>query len=92
LATTLASQFYKTGTPSGDLIAWLGSYAVGFIVRPFGALFFGYFGDKVGRKYTFMLTLVLMGLCTTLVGCIPTIDQIGVYFNLFTYKLFDCRA
>jgi len=78
LATTLASQFYRTGTPAGDLIVWLGTYAVGFIVRPFGALVFGYFGDVIGRKYTFMLTLIIMGACTFLVGCLPTYDNIGV--------------
>ena len=78
LASTLASKFYKTGTPDGDLIAWLAAFAVGFIVRPFGAIVFGYIGDKVGRKFTFTLTLVVMGLCTALVGCLPTIQDIGV--------------
>jgi MFS family permease len=78
LATSLASKFYRTGTPTGDLITWLGTYAVGFIIRPFGALVFGWFGDVVGRKYTFMVTLILMGASTALVGCLPTYDQIGV--------------
>jgi MFS family permease len=77
LATTLASKFYKTGTPDGDIIVWLGSFAVGFIVRPFGALVFGHMGDIFGRKYTFLVTLILMGACTFLVGCLPTIDTIG---------------
>jgi MFS family permease len=74
----LASKFYKTGTPDGDIIAWLASWAVGFIVRPFGALFFGFLGDKVGRKYTFLVTLATMGICTFLVGCLPTYAEIGV--------------
>ena len=77
LASTLDSQFYKTGTPDGDLIAWLATFAVGFIVRPFGAVLFGYLGDKVGRKFTFTLSLALMGGCTFLMGCIPTYKNIG---------------
>ncbi|KAJ3398254.1 hypothetical protein HDU80_009113 [Chytriomyces hyalinus] len=77
MASTTASLFYKTGTPTGDIIAWLAANAVGFIFRPFGALVFGYIGDKVGRKYTFALTLVTMGVCTVLCGCLPTYDNIG---------------
>src|SRR5205085_4221451 len=49
----------------------------GFVFRPFGAVVFGHLGDLVGRKYTFMLTLILMGLATFLVGCLPTYDSIG---------------
>ncbi|KAI8892461.1 major facilitator superfamily domain-containing protein [Globomyces pollinis-pini] len=81
LSTVLAQQFYRTGTPSGDLIVFLGSYAVGFIVRPFGAVVFGAIGDFIGRKYTFALTLIMMGLCTFLIGCVPTLEgsySIGV--------------
>ena len=77
LATVIASKFYHTGTALGDIIAWLATFAVGFIVRPFGAIFFGRIGDLIGRKYTFMLTMVLMGGCTFVVGLLPTIDMIG---------------
>src|SRR5258708_33024933 len=77
LATVIASKFYKTGTPLGDLIAWLAAFAVGFIVRPFGAIIFGRVGDMIGRKYTFLVTMTLMGLCTFAVGLLPTIDVIG---------------
>lgn len=77
MATLIASKFYRTGTPEGDTIAWLASFAVGFLVRPFGAIVFGVLGDLMGRKYTFLVCLVLMGLSTTLVGALPTIDQIG---------------
>jgi len=77
LAAVIASKFYQTGTPLGDMIAWLAAFAVGFIVRPFGAIFFGRIGDLIGRKYTFMVTMGIMGLCTAAVGVLPTIDKIG---------------
>ena len=77
LASTIASKFYQTGTPLGDIIAWLAAFAVGFIVRPFGAIVFGRMGDLIGRKYTFMVTMTLMGVCTFLVGLLPTAAQIG---------------
>jgi MFS family permease len=77
LATTIASKFYTTGTALGDIIAWLATFAVGFIVRPFGALFFGRLGDIIGRKYTFMVTMTLMGICTFAVGLLPTKETIG---------------
>ena len=77
LASVIASKFYKTGTPIGDIIAWLAAFAVGFIVRPFGAIVFGRVGDLIGRKYTFLVTMTLMGLCTFAVGLLPTRDQIG---------------
>ncbi|HQV71071.1 MAG TPA: MFS transporter [Thermoflexales bacterium] len=77
LAGVIASKFYTTGTPLGDLIAWLAAFAVGFIVRPFGALVFGRVGDLIGRKYTFLVTMSLMGVCTFLIGLMPTKAQIG---------------
>lgn len=77
LAAVIASKFYQTGTPIGDMIAWLAAFAVGFLVRPFGAVVFGRIGDVVGRKYTFLITMTVMGLCTFAVGLLPTIDQIG---------------
>ncbi len=77
LASTISSKFYQTGTPLGDIIAWLAAFAVGFIVRPFGAIVFGRVGDIIGRKYTFLVTMSLMGICTFLVGLLPTADAIG---------------
>ncbi|MCC6550103.1 MAG: MHS family MFS transporter [Ignavibacteriaceae bacterium] len=77
LATVIAGKFYQTGTALGDIIAWLAAFAVGFIVRPFGALFFGRIGDLIGRKYTFLITMSLMGLCTFAVGLLPTTETIG---------------
>src|SRR5690242_11628140 len=77
LATVIASKFYQTGTAIGDIIAWLATFAIGFLVRPFGAIVFGRIGDLIGRKYTFLVTMSLMGLCTFIVGLLPTIDVIG---------------
>ena len=77
LATVIASKFYHTGTPVGDLIAWLATFAIGFVVRPFGAIFFGRIGDLIGRKYTFLITMTLMGLCTFAVGLLPTYETLG---------------
>src|SRR6476646_3925496 len=77
LATVIASKFYHTGTPLGDLIAWLATFAIGFLVRPFGAIVFGRVGDLIGRKYTFLITMTLMGLCTFAVGLLPTVETLG---------------
>jgi MFS family permease len=87
LATVIASKFYSTGTPLGDMIAWLAAFAVGFIVRPFGAIVFGRLGDLIGRKYTFMVTMTLMGVCTFAVGLLPTIDKIGPVAGLILIAL-----
>src|SRR5512142_728807 len=78
LATVIASKFYKTGTPIGDIIAWLATFAIGFLVRPFGAIVFGRVGDLVGRKYTFLVTIIVMGISTIAVGALPTYDSIGI--------------
>ena len=77
LATTLSAVFYPTGNGAFALIAYLSTFAVGFVVRPFGALFFGRIGDLVGRKYAFLVTLIVMGGCTFLIGCLPTYKQAG---------------
>lgn len=76
LATFFAAHFFPGDTRNGFLYA-LGIFWTGFVVRPFGAVVFGYLGDLVGRKYTFMLTLSMMGLSTFLVGCLPTYDTVG---------------
>ena len=95
LATTMASKFYHTGTPTGDLIAWLATYAVGFMVRPFGALFFGRLGDLVGRKFTYLLTITIMAISTTGVGLLPTESTLGPYLAgglLITLRLLQGLA
>src|SRR6266567_242818 len=77
LATVIASQFFPKSNPTAALLSTLATFAAGFIVRPFGALVFGRLGDIIGRKYTFLLTLVLMGASTFLIGCIPSYATIG---------------
>src|SRR4029450_10336372 len=69
---------YPKGNDALALIAYLSTFAVGFVVRPFGALFFGRIGDLVGRKNAFLVTLLIMGAATALVGMLPTYATIGV--------------
>src|SRR4030088_1990328 len=78
LAPFFAALFFPPGNATAALLSAFATYAAGFLVRPFGALFFGRLGDLVGRKYTFMVTIVVMGLSTVLVGCLPTYAKIGV--------------
>lgn len=77
LATVIASQFFPNTNPTAALLSTLATFAAGFIVRPFGALVFGRLGDLIGRKYTFLLTLVLMGGSTFAIGLIPSYATIG---------------
>src|SRR5262245_42506919 len=76
LAVTISPLFYPPGNDTLALIVYLVTFAVGFVVRPFGALFFGRIGDLVGRKYAFLVTLVLMGSATAAVGFLPTFHTI----------------
>ncbi len=77
LATVLANQFFPKTNPTAALLSTLATFAAGFIVRPFGALVFGRLGDLIGRKYTFLLTLVIMGGSTFAIGLIPSYETIG---------------
>lgn len=78
LAKTISTQFFPEGNATAALLSTLAIFAAGFIVRPFGALVFGRLGDLIGRKYTFLLTLVLMGGSTFLIGLIPSYKTIGI--------------
>ncbi len=78
LAATISPLFYPPGNDTFAYIAYLATFAVGFIVRPFGALFFGRIGDIVGRKYAFLVTLLIMGGATAIIGFLPTYAQIGI--------------
>ena len=77
LATVIATQFFPQTNPTAALLATLATFAAGFIVRPFGALVFGRLGDLVGRKYTFLLTLIIMGGSTFAIGLVPSYESIG---------------
>src|SRR5262245_20342265 len=72
LTAVLALKFYPPGNATFAYLAYLATFAIGFVVRPFGALFFGRIGDLVGRKYTFLVTLVIMGGATAGIGLLPT--------------------
>src|SRR6266705_6009024 len=77
LAPFFAGLFFPKGNDTAALLSAFATYAAGFLVRPFGALFFGRIGDLVGRKYTFLITIVIMGFSTFAVGLIPTFQTIG---------------
>ena len=77
LAVIISTKFFPAGNATAALLSTLATFAAGFVVRPFGALFFGRLGDIIGRKYTFLVTLVLMGISTFLIGCIPSYEKIG---------------
>ncbi len=78
LAAIIAKQFFAGLDPTSAFIFALFAFAAGFIVRPFGALFFGRLGDMIGRKYTFLVTILIMGLSTFVVGLLPNYAAIGV--------------
>ncbi|HEY0459589.1 MAG TPA: MFS transporter [Pyrinomonadaceae bacterium] len=78
LAGIISPLFYPPGNDTFAYIAYLATFAVGFLVRPFGALFFGRIGDVVGRKYAFLVTLLIMGGATAVIGFLPTYAQIGM--------------
>ncbi|MER3555024.1 MAG: MFS transporter [Meiothermus sp.] len=78
LATIIGPVFFPSDNPTASLLATLATFGAGFAARPFGALFFGWLGDLVGRKYAFLITLSLMGACTFLIGLLPSHAQIGI--------------
>src|SRR5690242_21219412 len=78
LAAILSVKFFEKSHPVAALLSTIALFTAGFLVRPLGAFVFGWLGDKVGRKYTFIMTLVGMALGTGAIGLIPTFDQIGL--------------
>ena len=78
LAAIIAKQFFSALNPTSGFIFALLAFAAGFAVRPFGALVFGRLGDMIGRKYTFLVTIVIMGVSTFLVGVLPSYASIGI--------------
>jgi len=77
LAPIIGKQFFSAYPPATQGIFALLAFAAGFLVRPFGAIVFGRVGDIVGRKYTFLVTILIMGLSTFIVGLLPGSAQIG---------------
>ncbi|MBW8828164.1 MAG: MHS family MFS transporter [Burkholderiales bacterium] len=78
LAAIIGKQFFSNLDPTSQVIFSLLAFAAGFIVRPFGALVFGRLGDMIGRKYTFLVTILIMGLSTFIVGTLPSYTSIGI--------------
>jgi MFS family permease len=78
LAAFFSTQFFPSGDATAALLASLATFGAGFAVRPFGAAVFGRIGDIVGRKFTFLVTIGVMGISTALVGILPTYAQIGI--------------
>src|SRR5438309_6956818 len=89
LAAILAVKFFEKGHAVAAFLSTVAIFSVGFLIRPLGAFFFGWLGDKVGRKYTFIVTLTGMGLATALIGFVPTYQSIGLAaaFILFALRL-----
>jgi MFS family permease len=87
LAKEISTQFFPSDNPTAAFLSTLATFAAGFIVRPFGALFFGRLGDIVGRKYTFLVTLLLMGGATFAIGLIPGYKTIGALAPILVLTL-----
>lgn len=87
LAPFFAALFFPPGNDTAALLASFATYAAGFLVRPFGAIVFGRIGDLVGRKYTFLVTILVMGLSTAAVGFLPTYKSIGLLSPLILVLL-----
>jgi len=87
LAVFFGGLFFPPGNPTAAFLASLATFGAGFAVRPFGALVFGRIGDMVGRKYTFLVTIVVMGLSTGLVGLMPTYEHVGIWAPIILVTL-----
>jgi len=79
LAPIITAQFFPHDTPLTGLILTYGIFATGYLMRPLGGIFFGYIGDKMGRKKALILSIFMMAIPTVLIGCLPTFEQIGIY-------------
>jgi MFS family permease len=89
LASVLAAKFFEKTHPVAALLSTIALFTAGFLIRPLGAFLFGWVGDRVGRKYTFLITLTGMGLGTGLIGAMPTFQSIGLAaaFLLFGLRM-----
>ena len=89
LANVIAGHFFPSDNPAVSFLIFLASFGVGFGMRPLGAVLFGYLGDRMGRKYTFVVTIAAMGIATAAVGVLPTYESVGV---LAPVLLVICRV
>src|SRR5437667_6936828 len=87
LAAILAVKFFDKTHPVAALLSTIALFTAGFLIRPLGAFLFGWLGDRVGRKYTFLITLTGMGLGTGVIGMIPTYQAIGLSAAIFLFVL-----
>ena len=87
LAAIISAQFFPKDNPTAGFLSTLAIFATGFIVRPLGAIVFGRIGDVVGRKYAFLVTLLIMGGSTFLIGCLPTYETVGLLAPLLLLLL-----
>lgn len=87
LATIISTQFFPKENPTASFLATLAAFGVGFVIRPFGAIVFGRLGDLIGRKYTFLVTLLIMGGSTFAIGFIPGYDRIGMLAPMLVFIL-----
>src|SRR5262245_16821748 len=92
LATYFASLFFPPGNDTAALLSAFATYAAGSLVRPFGALLFGRIGDRVGRKYTFLVTILVMGASTFAVGLLPLYASIGWTAPILLVSLRLCQG
>ncbi len=87
LSAILSGVFYPESNATISLLKWLATFAAGFAVRPFGALVFGRIGDLIGRKYAFMMTLLIMGGSTALIGLLPGYGTLGIFAPILLVTL-----
>src|SRR5258705_1550972 len=89
LAAVLSVKFFEKSHPVAALLSTIALFTAGFLIRPLGAFLFGWLGDRVGRKYTFLITLSGMGLGTGVIGLLPTFEQVGLAaaFLLFGLRM-----
>ncbi len=82
LASQIGAHFFPNANPTASTLSTLATFAAGFVVRPFGALVFERLGDLIGRKYTFLVTLIIMGTSTFAIGLVPSYSSIGFFAPL----------
>lgn len=87
LATIISTQFFPKENPTAGFLATLAAFGVGFVIRPFGAVLFGRLGDLIGRKHTFLVTLLIMGGSTFAIGLIPNYETIGIFAPILVFLL-----